>query len=385
MGIASAIFIFSLVYAATAQRQGGSSDDPLFLTPYLDNGQIQQARALSQVSLRSLYRGVSYSGFITADRTLGNHLFFWHFPARRDSNAPLVIWMNGGPGISSLLGLFHENGPIQAVQNRRGRGRAAPRTTTWVDSFSMLYVDNPTTAGFSFTDSGKAGRKFTQEGYTDDLYSFLQQFYVMFPEYLTRELYIGGQSYAGKYTIALAKRVHLANLENSNNRLPLRGVYMGGPLFDPKTQITTIYDGMLSIGAITNVFRDEIIANITGLIDDFEAGTMELDFFEQLEIIAPPEGLPGLTGYDNFFTNEVPDGKFESILNDPRVKRAIHVGNREWVYQSEFANEFGEDFLVSTKDDLATFLLDVGIKVLIYNGNVDLIVNTKAVEVALAR
>ncbi|KAI0900235.1 serine carboxypeptidase [Annulohypoxylon nitens] len=74
--------------------------------------------------------------------------FFWFFEARNDpENAPLSIWLNGGPGSSSLYGLFTENGPCY-VNSDSNSTTLSP--WAWNTDVNMLFLDQPTQVGFSY-------------------------------------------------------------------------------------------------------------------------------------------------------------------------------------------------------------------------------------------
>jgi hypothetical protein len=53
-----------------------------------------------------------FAGYITVDETNGRNLFYWLIESQSNPDtAPLVVWFQGGPGCSGLIGLFEENGP----------------------------------------------------------------------------------------------------------------------------------------------------------------------------------------------------------------------------------------------------------------------------------
>ncbi|KZL86039.1 carboxypeptidase s1 [Colletotrichum incanum] len=74
--------------------------------------------------------------------------FFWFFEAKHDpENAPLSIWMNGGPGSSSMPGLFNENGPCYINPDSNS---TRPSEWSWNNKVNMLYIDQPVQVGFSY-------------------------------------------------------------------------------------------------------------------------------------------------------------------------------------------------------------------------------------------
>lgn len=74
--------------------------------------------------------------------------FFWFFEARKDpTNAPLAIWLNGGPGGSSMIGALAENGPC-FVGNDSNSTYLNP--WSWNNEVNLLYLDQPNQVGYSY-------------------------------------------------------------------------------------------------------------------------------------------------------------------------------------------------------------------------------------------
>jgi vitellogenic carboxypeptidase-like protein len=186
------------------------------------------ARELSAV--KGIGTHPSYSGFFTVNSTYNSNMFFWYFPAQSgDAKAPLLLWLQGGPGGSSLFGLFVENGPLMVDEH----GEVQERNITWNSDYAMVFFDNPVGTGYSFTGND-AGYSTNEVEVGENLYRCLVQFLTVFSELKDVDFYITGESYAGKYIPALGYTIHMANSDPKKNfTVNFKGLLLGDGLVDP--------------------------------------------------------------------------------------------------------------------------------------------------------
>ena len=132
-----------------------------------------------------------YSGYLSVGNDM--NMFFWFFEARNNpTTAPLAMWLNGGPGCSSLIGLFQENGPCHFVG---GSAQPSLNPNSWNEYANMLYVDQPIGTGFSY------GRDPVTSTVTAAPYvwTLLQAFFNNLPQYESRDFGLFTESYGGHY------------------------------------------------------------------------------------------------------------------------------------------------------------------------------------------
>ncbi|RYH12868.1 hypothetical protein EON65_37060, partial [archaeon] len=126
-----------------------------------------------------------YAGHILVDEKYNGHFFYWLFESPTNSaSKPLVIWLNGGPGCSSMDGLFLEIGPFK-LSKEGASITVIPNPHSWHTVSNLLFVDQPVGTGLSFTGS-KEGLAKSDEDVNRHFVTFLEKFFAKYPQYLTK-------------------------------------------------------------------------------------------------------------------------------------------------------------------------------------------------------
>ena len=361
------------------------------------------------------------------DGTLPKNYFYWSFESRSNpATDPVVLWMTGGPGCSSEVALFGENGCVVEetlnfvrittswARQERERGdpithhhhlttttphrpctvnkegtATIPNVYSWNSNATVIYIDQPAGTGFSYG----AGLDHDEKGVAADMYDFLQQFFIAHKEYAARDFYVFGESYAGHYVPAVTHLIWLNNkqLPSGAIKLNLKGTSVGNGLTDPSIQ----YDYYADMAASTNHHSPAV--NKTGY-ELMKAATVPclaaIDLCQtvpesclvatdicNLALIEPYQ-LSGRNPYDMRIKCAVPPLCYDfsnvaTYLERPEVIAALGVQGHKWsdcnhlvAIGFELGGDWMHDYQQMIPDQLAS-----GIRVLMYAGDQDFICN----------
>ncbi|XP_030744978.1 venom serine carboxypeptidase-like [Sitophilus oryzae] len=358
---------FQLSEAYSLKEQVGVSDvgDPLILTPYIEQGKISEALEKSAVTFENFTRNglTSYSGYFTVDKTFNSNIFFWFFLSQNDpDNDPIILWLQGGPGASSIYALFKENGPYIVDKNLE----LSYRNETWTKNHSVIYIDNPVGTGFSFTTGGFAENQ-TKVG--EDLYNALIQFYTLFPNLQDNEFYVTGESYGGKYIPAISYTINQKN-QNASLKINLKGFAIANPLSDPINQADyssyMYYNGLIDSNLAASLKSEHALFVSAIQSGDYSHAT---DLLTKIRSkIHTSNRLPNIYNHQDLQAEE-PDFWSEYLTLDS-IRQEIHIGNVNYgVQEDDVVTRLHAD---KTKS-VATWIEELlgNYRILFYNGQVD--------------
>lgn len=155
------------------------------------------------------------------------HLFFWFFESRNDpENDPVILWLNGGPGCSSMTGLFFELGP-SSINGTTLTPVSNPYS--WNSNASVIFLEQPVGVGYSYAEKSTVSS--TKQA-AEDVYAFLQLFFAKFITFASNDFHIAGESYAGHYIPNIASVI--ANKEDKF--FSLTSVMIGNGITDALIQ-----------------------------------------------------------------------------------------------------------------------------------------------------
>ncbi|XP_018472646.2 serine carboxypeptidase-like 7 isoform X1 [Raphanus sativus] len=175
------------------------------------------------------------TGYIGVGEEEQVQLFYYFIKSEKNPKEdPLLIWLTGGPGCSSITGLLFENGPVTFKVDKGyngGRPTLLSTTFSWTKVANIIFLDQPVGSGFSYattqfidtpSDSGEAKR----------IHEFIRKWLSEHKEFISNPFYVSGDSYSGKIIPATVQEISKGNNLGFKPQINLEGYVLGNPVTD---------------------------------------------------------------------------------------------------------------------------------------------------------
>ncbi|KDO72509.1 hypothetical protein CISIN_1g037032mg [Citrus sinensis] len=344
-----------------------------------------------------------YSGYILTDANHGRALFYYFVEAQSTNplSLPLTLWLNGGPGCSSLgFGAFMEHGPFQPGEN----GQLLKNEYSWNLASNMLYVESPIGVGFSYSNTSSDYNLWNDSNTAGDNLRFIVNWLEEFPQYKDSEFFLTGESYAGHYVPQLATLILQYNKQPNVKPIKLKSIALGNPLLDLDISVLT-GDFMWSHGAISDetlmlektvcngsTYLRELVNNqeskgcndvfnrVNEEFGDIDSGDLLLPSCltstsaQQFKLFGKHGKIPNMMV--NFGASGDPciGDRIFTYLNSPQVQEALHANTTHLPFPWEFCggplDYQYKDFELNIIPQIADLIME-GVPILLFSGDQD--------------
>uniref|UniRef100_A0A2K6GMG6 Carboxypeptidase n=1 Tax=Propithecus coquereli TaxID=379532 RepID=A0A2K6GMG6_PROCO len=309
------------------------------------------------------------------------HMFWWLYyatnPCKNFSELPLVMWLQGGPGGSSTgFGNFEEIGPLDRDLK--------PRRTTWLQAASLLFVDNPVGSGFSYVNKSDAYAK-DLATVASDMMVLLKTFFDCHKEFQTVPFYIFSESYGGKMAAGIALELY-----KGPACLAFSGGYKGpwwvlsglGSILSLPTKLEMTLSGLSNDVAVLYRVRK---ATYTFLFQNTDG----VNFYNILTKSAPVSAMKSSLEFTQSHlvplcqrhVRHLQSDALSELMNGP-IRKKLKIIPEDCSWGGQATNVFmnmERDFMKPVIS-IVDALLETGLNVTVYNGQLDLIVDTMGQE-----
>lgn len=345
-----------------------------------------------------------YSGYVTVNQQAGRALFYWliESPAsRKPESRPLILWLSGGPGCSSVAyGAAEEIGPFRI----RPDGKTLYLNPySWNKLANLLFLESPAGVGFSYTNT-------TSDLYTagdgrtaEDAYTFLVNWFERFPQYKHTDFYIAGESYAGHYVPQLSQIVYERNKGIANPEINFKGFMVGNAVTDDYHDYVGTFEYWWTHGLISDsTYRSLRIACESGSTEHpsldcmtaLKSAEMEQGNIDRYSIFTRPcngtaslrRNLRGHYPWMSRAYDPCTERYSEVYFNHPEVQKALHANVTGISYPWRTCSEIvGDNWTDSPLSMLPIYkeLIAAGLKIWVFSGDTDAVVPVTATRYSI--
>ncbi|KAJ7970427.1 Carboxypeptidase [Quillaja saponaria] len=345
-----------------------------------------------------------YSGYVTVNKRAGRALFYWliESPASRGARSrPLVLWLNGGPGCSSLAyGAAEEIGPFRIKPDGKS---LYLNPYAWNKLANVLFLESPAGVGFSYSNTTSDLYTAGDQRTAEDAYAFLVKWFERFPQYKHREFYIAGESYAGHYVPQLSQIVYQRNKGIKNPIINFKGFLAGNAVTDDYHDYVGTFEYWWTHGLISDSsYRVLRVACDLGsslhpsleCMKALRVAEMEQGNIDPYSIFTKPcnntaslrRNLRGHYPWMSRAYDPCTERYSEVYFNHPQVQKALHANltgiSYSWKTCSDIVGNYWAD---SPHSMLPIYqeLINAGLRIWVYSGDTDSVVPMTATRYSI--